>query len=185
MDDAYLDRVLVGGRERRAVVIADYDAAWPARFEAERSRVAGALGERALRIEHIGSTSVPGLAAKPIVDLLVEVASLEGVDLTDAGYVLRVREAGHLMFRTPELDVHVHVWPSGHPDIAAQLAFRDRLRASPEDRASYEALKRELAGRDWPDMNHYAEAKAPLIRQILRHHGSTSDARDAGSQAAK
>ena len=110
---------------------------------------------------------MPGLAAKPIVDILVEVASLDGVDLAPAGYVLRVREDGHLMFRTPELDVHVHVWPSGHADIAAQLAFRDRLRASPEDRAAYEALKRELAARDWPDMNHYADAKGPLIREIL------------------
>ena len=167
MDDAYLDRVLVGGRERREIVIADYDAAWPERFAAERERIAAALGVRALRIEHIGSTSVPGLAAKPIVDVLVEVASVEDADLEAAGYVLRVREEGHRMFRTPELDVHVHVWPSGSPNIASHLAFRDRLRASPEDRGAYEALKRELATRDWPDVNHYAEAKGGLIREIL------------------
>jgi GrpB-like predicted nucleotidyltransferase (UPF0157 family) len=129
---------------------------------------------------------VPGLAAKPIVDVLVEVASLEGIDLAPAGYVLRVREEGHRMFRTPELDVHVHVWPSGSPSIANALAFRDRLRASPEDRAAYEALKRELATRDWPDMNYYAEAKGDLIRAILaRYQGSTSEARDAGSHSAK
>jgi GrpB-like predicted nucleotidyltransferase (UPF0157 family) len=168
MDDAYLDRVLVGGRERRAIVIADYDPAWPVRFEAERERIAAALGERALRIEHIGSTSVPRLAAKPIVDILVEVGSLADAGrLERAGYVLRVREDGHLMFRTPELDVHVHVWPSGSPNIAAHLAFRDRLRESAEDRAAYEAHKRELAARDWPDMNHYADAKGALIRAIL------------------
>ena len=168
MDDAHLDRVLIGGRERRAIVIAPYDPAWPRRFLAERERIAAALGGRALRIEHVGSTSVPGLAAKPIVDILVEVASLEdAADLVHAGYVLRVREEGHRMFRTPELDVHVHVWPSGSPNIAADLAFRDRLRASPEDRAAYEARKRELAAREWPDMNHYAEAKGPLIREIL------------------
>ena len=167
MDDAYLDRVLIGGRERREIVIAPYDPAWPERFEVERARIAAALGPRALRIEHIGSTSVLGLAAKPIVDVLVEVASLDGVDLEPAGYVLREREDGHRMFRTPELDVHVHVWPSGSPNIATDLAFRDRLRASPEDRAAYEALKRELAERDWPDMNHYADAKGPLIREIL------------------
>jgi GrpB-like predicted nucleotidyltransferase (UPF0157 family) len=167
VDDAYLDRVLVGGRERRDIVIADYDPAWPERFAAERERIAAALGDRALRIEHIGSTSVPGLAAKPIVDVLVEVATLDGIDLEPAGYVLRVREQGHRMFRTPELDVHVHVWPSGSPSIASHLAFRDRLRASPEDRAAYESLKRELATRDWPDVNHYAEAKGDLIRAIL------------------
>ena len=183
MDEAHLDRVLIGGRERREIVIADYDPAWPRRFEAERARIAEALGERALRIEHIGSTSVPGLAAKPIVDVLVEVAALDDADgLEPAGYVLRVREDGHRMFRTPELDVHVHVWSSGSPSIAAHLAFRDRLRVSGDDRAAYEALKRELATRDWPDMNHYAEAKGPLIREILgRHQGSTSVARGRGS----
>ena len=168
MDDTYLDRVLVGGRERREIVIAPYDPAWPERFLAERARISGALGERALRIEHIGSTSVPGLAAKPIVDILVEVAALDdAAGLEGAGYVLRVREDAHRMYRTPELDVHVHVWPSRHPDIGAQLAFRDRLRASAEDRVAYEELKRSLAGRDWPDMNHYADAKGPLIREIL------------------
>jgi len=72
--DEHLDRVLVGGRERREIVIADYDPAWPARFEAERDRVARALGDHALTIEHIGSTSVPGLGAKPIIDVLVTVA---------------------------------------------------------------------------------------------------------------
>ena len=167
MDDEYLDRVLIGGRERREIVIADSDPAWPRRFAVERERIAGALGDRAMRIEHIGSTAVPGLAAKPIVDILVEVARLDdAAPLENAGYVLRVREDDHRMFRTAALDVHVHVWPSGHPDIAAQLAFRDRLRASPEDRAAYEALKRELASRDWPDMNHYADAKGKLIREI-------------------
>lgn len=167
MDEAYLDRVLVGGRERREIVIAEYDPAWAKRFAEERGRLLAALGERALRIEHIGSTAVPGLAAKPIVDILVEVATLDGVDLEPAGYALRVSEEGHRMFRTPQLDIHVHVWPTGHPDIAHQLAFRDRLRASPEDRAAYEALKRELATRDWPDVNYYAEAKGALIREIL------------------
>jgi GrpB-like predicted nucleotidyltransferase (UPF0157 family) len=189
VDDAYLDEVLIGGRERREIVIADYDPAWPRRFEGERERIRAALGSRALRIEHVGSTAVAGLAAKPIVDVLVEVARLgDATPLERAGYVLRVREEQHRMYRTPELDVHVHVWPAGHPDIAAQLAFRDRLRASPEDRRAYEALKRELATRDWSDMNHYADAKGALIREIRArggYQGSTSEARERGSQAAK
>ena len=168
MDDAYLDRVLVGGQERREIVIAEYDPAWVERFEVERGRIVAALGERALRVEHIGSTSVPGLAAKPIVDILAEVAALDdAAALERAGYVLRVREDAHRMYRTPELDVHVHVYPRGSPSITAGLAFRDRLRASVEDRDAYEALKRSLAERDWPDMNHYAAAKGPLIREIL------------------
>jgi len=69
MDDGYLDRVLVGGRERRPIAIVDYDPSWPERFEAERERISAALGAVALRIEHIGSTAVPGLAAKAIVDV--------------------------------------------------------------------------------------------------------------------
>jgi GrpB-like predicted nucleotidyltransferase (UPF0157 family) len=182
MDDTHLERVLVGGLERREIVIAPYDPAWPHRFEAERARIEAELGERALRIEHIGSTSVPGLAAKPVVDILVEVAALDDAEgLASGGYVLRVREDEHRMYRTPERDVHVHVWCSGHPDIAAQLAFRDHLRTSHEDRAAYEALKRELAGRDWPDMNHYADAKGPLIREILaRAAGPPSRSRAPG-----
>jgi GrpB-like predicted nucleotidyltransferase (UPF0157 family) len=169
--NARLDAVLIGGRERRAVVIAEPDPAWPARFARERERIAAALGAAALRIEHIGSTAVPGLPAKPIVDVLVEVADAEDEPafvpaLERAGYVLRVREPGHRMLRTPELDVHVHVWTAGGEEARRHLAFRDRLRASDADRAAYAALKRELAAREWDDINHYAEAKGPLIREI-------------------
>lgn len=165
--------MLIGGREKRAIVIADYDPAWPERYEAERARILGAVGPQVRRIEHIGSTSVPGLAAKPIVDILVAVDDPDDEAafvpaLEAAGYVLRVREPGHRMLRTPELDVHVHVWRDGSPDMAKDLAFRDRLRASAADREAYERLKRSLAQRDWDDMNRYAEAKGPLIREITR-----------------
>ena len=172
MDDAYLDRVLVGGREPRPIVILDHDPSWPARFETERERIGAALGPVALRIEHIGSTAVEGLAAKPIVDVLVTVAEADDEDafgpaLVAAGYELRVREPGHRMFRTPERDVHLHVWSDGDPEVLRHLRFRDRLRASASDRAAYEQLKRELARREWSDMNHYAEAKSELIAEIL------------------
>jgi GrpB-like predicted nucleotidyltransferase (UPF0157 family) len=170
--NAKLDGVLIGGREKRAIVLAEYDTAWPERFEAERARILGALDSRALRIEHVGSTSVPGLAAKPIVDILVAVAdpdheSAYVADLERAGYVLRVLEPGHRMLRTPELDVHVHVWREGDEEIRRTLAFRDRLRSSAEDRRAYEELKRELATREWDDFNHYAAAKGSLIQAIL------------------
>ena len=171
--DDHLDRVGVGGRERREIVIAAYDPAWPARFEAERDRVARALGDHALTIEHIGSTSVPGLGAKPIIDVLVAVADPDDEaafrePLERAGYELRVRETGHRMFRTPAKDVHVHVWADGDPEVDRHLAFRDRLRGSSADRAAYERLKRELAGRRWDDMNEYADAKGPFIEEVLR-----------------
>jgi GrpB-like predicted nucleotidyltransferase (UPF0157 family) len=170
--DKYLDQVLIGGRERRPIVIAEYDADWPTRFEFERQRVVRALGDQALRIEHFGSTAVPGLAAKPIVDLLVTVSDPEDESfvvpaLEAAGYELRVREPGHRMFRTPARDVHVHVWADSDPEVARHLRFRDRLRVSPEARSTYEQVKRELAQRDWVDMNDYADAKNDVIRSIL------------------
>jgi GrpB-like predicted nucleotidyltransferase (UPF0157 family) len=170
--DSYLDSVLIGGRERREVVIADYDPAWPERYDAERARIAAALGPRARRIEHIGSTSVPGLAAKPVLDILVTVEDPEHEGefreaLEGAGYVLRVREPAHRMFRTPERTVQVHVWADSDPAVARHLAFRDLLRSSTELRDAYEQLKRELSARDWTDVNRYAEAKGPFIRRAL------------------
>lgn len=162
---------LIGGRERRRIVIAAYDPAWPARFAREKELIDGALGPRALRIEHIGSTSVPGLAAKPIVDILVSVADAGEEPaylprLERAGYALRVREPGHRMLRTADLGVHVHVWSAADPELARHLRFRDRLRASAADRAAYERLKRELAGREWAAMDDYAAAKGALIAAI-------------------
>ena len=170
--DLGVDEVLIGGREKRAIVIVDYDDSWPARFEAERARVQLALGDCALRIEHIGSTAVPGLAAKPIIDLLVTVEDPDDEAatvpaLTAVGYEPRVRESGHRMFRTPQRDVHVHVWGDTDPEVTRYVRFRDRLRHSPDDRRTYEQLKRQLAQRDWPDMNHYADAKRPVIEEIL------------------
>jgi GrpB-like predicted nucleotidyltransferase (UPF0157 family) len=170
--DAYLDEVLVGGRERRRIVIVDYDPGWPARFELERDRVRRALGATALRIEHIGSTAVPGLAAKPIVDVLVAVADPDDESvivppMEAAGYELRVREPAHRMFRTPERDVHVHLWRESDPEVERYLRFRDRLRESAEDRRAYDQLKRALAEREWADMNDYAEAKGELIEALL------------------
>ncbi len=169
-----LDAVLVGGREKRDVVIVDYDPNWPARFEVERDRCAAALAGTALRIEHIGSTAVAGLGAKPIIDLLVTVEDLEDDTsivpaLESVGYELRVREPGHRMFRTPERDVHVHVWRDSDPEVVRCLRFRDQLQRSPEARRAYEQLKRRLAERGWADMNEYADAKGALIEAILRN----------------
>lgn len=170
---------LIGGVERREIVIVDYDPGWPQVFEAHRTRIADALGEAAVRIEHIGSTSVPGLAAKPIIDVLLVVVDSadEGAylgALEQAGYELRVREPDfheHRMLRTPAGDVHIHVFSTDSPQIARHLTFRDRLRSHPEDRRRYEQTKRRLASRPWPDMNAYAEAKTEVIESILAAAG--------------
>ena len=170
--DEELDRALVGGRRRVRPVIADYDPAWPARYEQERARVAAALGERALRIEHVGSTAVPGLPAKAVIDICLAVADPDDEaayvpPLEPLGFSVRVREPGHRMLGVPARDVHLHVYAPGDPEIEQYLLLRGWLRAHPDDRARYAALKRRLAEREWPDMNYYAEAKGPLIRELL------------------
>jgi GrpB-like predicted nucleotidyltransferase (UPF0157 family) len=90
-----------------------------------------------------------------------------GPALEHAGYELRVREPRHRMFRTPGRDVHVHVWAAGSDDERRHVLFRDWLRVDEADRARYEETKRQLAGRRWRDTNYYAEAKSPVIADIM------------------
>ena len=175
MGSTPLETGLIGGIEKREIRIMDYDPAWPTKFELHLGIFAKALGNVALQIEHIGSTSVPGLAAKPIVDILVVVEdsadeSTYLPQLEAAGYVLRVREPHwneHRMFRTPEKDIHVHVHTAGCGEIKRNLTFRDRLRTNAEDRSRYEEMKRALAKNDWPDMNAFASAKTEVIEGII------------------
>lgn len=172
LNDALLDTILIGGREPSHVVLAEYNEAWPRTFEEHRARILEALEGVARRVEHIGSTAVPGLAAKPIVDIMVTIDDPDDdakyiKNLVDGGYVLRVREPGHRMFRTPEKSVHVHIWRWGSDEETQHLAFRDHLRSNDSDRRAYEALKRTLAG-EWRDVNYYAEAKGPFIQRVLR-----------------
>jgi GrpB-like predicted nucleotidyltransferase (UPF0157 family) len=167
---------LVGGVEKRAIEIVPYRPAWRVQYQNHARRILNALGVTARRIEHIGSTSVEGLAAKPIIDMLVVVLDASNEELylpamLAAGYEIRVREPDfeeHRMFRTPERDVHIHVFPEGAGEIHKYLLFRDFLRQDPEARAQYEALKYDLATRDWADMNEYADAKTTLVEDIIR-----------------
>lgn len=170
--DAYLDSVLIGGREPVTIIVAGYDQDWPVQFASIRDRLRAALGPVALDIEHIGSTSVPGLAAKPIIDVLVTVADIGDEStyvpaLEGAGFVLRVREPEHRMFRTPGKDVHVHLYEPGHHSVADYLDLRDWLRLDQADRDLYAGAKRDLAQRPWSDMNYYADAKTGVIQEVL------------------
>ncbi|MBA8815064.1 GrpB-like predicted nucleotidyltransferase (UPF0157 family) [Microbacterium halimionae] len=163
---------LIGGVEPRAIVIVDPDPAWAERFVRAHARISAALGTFARRIDHIGSTSVPGLPAKPIIDIDVSVADVEDETgyvpaLVAAGYLLRVREPGHRMLRTPNLDTHVHICTVGSEWEEDHLLFRDWLRQHPADRDAYAVLKRQLATRDWTDMNEYSDAKTSFIAEIL------------------
>jgi GrpB-like predicted nucleotidyltransferase (UPF0157 family) len=167
---------LIGGIEKREIVIADYDPTWPSRYETHARAIAEVLGETLLQIEPVGSTSVPGLGAKPIIDMLAVVPNSADESsyvpqLAGLGYSLRVREREffeHRMLRTDNREVHVHVFSAGAPEIARMLTFRDQLRRSAEDRTRYEAVKRRLAAQEWPDMNAYADAKTSIIEGILR-----------------
>jgi GrpB-like predicted nucleotidyltransferase (UPF0157 family) len=169
---AYLDRVLIGGREPAEISLVDYDERWPMRFREIAERVRQALREDALGVEHIGSTSVPGLAAKPIVDVLLNVADVSNEvayvpALQSAGFVLRVREPAHRMVRTPARDVHVHVYEPGRPEVRDYIDLRDWLRVDAADRGLYAATKRTLARQQWNDMNDYADAKTEVIDDVL------------------
>jgi GrpB-like predicted nucleotidyltransferase (UPF0157 family) len=175
MADEPLKTTLIGGVEERGIKIVDYDPDWPKKFETHAKIIADALGGSALRIEHVGSTSVLGLAAKPIIDILVVVPdsadeSAYLPQLEAAGYVLRVREPDwneHRMFRTLEKDVHIHIYSAGCPEIQRNLTFRDRLRRNIDDRRRYEQTKRELAAKEWSDMDAYADAKTEVIESII------------------
>lgn len=154
------------------ISVVEYDEDWPLRFEHLRGVVEAALGSKALAVEHIGSTSVEGLAAKPVVDMLLTVAGVEHEDayvppLEEAGFVLRVREPGHRMLRTPSRDVHLHVYEPADQAVVDYLDLRDWLRESTADRALYAATKRDLAQQAWFDMNDYADAKSDVIQDIL------------------
>jgi GrpB-like predicted nucleotidyltransferase (UPF0157 family) len=162
---------LIGGIEKRDIVVVGYDPSWPGRFAAERQRILDALGPTARRVEHVGSTSVPGLAAKPIIDVDLSVPDPDDEPaylpaLERVGYHLRVRQPGHRMVRTANLDVHVHICGEGSEWERRHLLFRDWLRSDGADRDAYAALKRELARRAWSDMNAYADAKGVLIGEI-------------------
>lgn len=156
------------------VVLAEYDPAWPELYERERERIERALGEAALRIEHVGSTSVPGLAAKPVIDMVLVVADSSNEDaylpaLESAGYVLRIREEldQHRMLVRKDVRLHLHVYSEDCPEIERMVGFRDRLRASDDDRELYERTKRELAAKEWKYVQNYADAKSKVVQEIL------------------
>jgi len=166
------DIVFIGGPEKRDIVIEAYDPAWAARFEQVKASLADALGPRALRIEHFGSTAVPGLGAKGIIDVLVGVEDVDdeaayGPSLEEHGFAIRVRQPGHRMYRTPEQDVHVHVFTDGSEAASIRLLFRDWLRHDPADRRLYEDTKRTLARQDWEATNDYSDAKGAVVGEIL------------------
>jgi GrpB-like predicted nucleotidyltransferase (UPF0157 family) len=174
------------GSDRPAVpiVVTEYDPAWPQRYARWRSRIGAALGAAALGIEHVGSTSVPGLAAKPIVDIQVSVADLGDearyvAQLEGAGLVLRSRDDLHRYFRPPAhepREVHVHVCAAGGHWERDHLLFRDYLRGDPAACRRYADAKRANLRRWSDDGWAYTEAKTGVILDILEQAGAWAEA---------
>jgi GrpB-like predicted nucleotidyltransferase (UPF0157 family) len=177
MEDPAPSRPRSEGPQPPRIEVVAYDPAWPERFAELGRELRGALGGIALRIDHIGSTSVPGLAAKPIIDIQVSVASFEPLDafrepLEGLGYVHRADnpERTKRYFREPpgRRRTHVHVRRAGSFAEQWALLFRDYLRAHREVAGEYEAVKRRLAIRFGEDRHGYTDAKLPFMWEVIR-----------------
>lgn len=193
-----LREVTVGELQRLdgPIQLVEYDPRWPALFAREAERIRGVLGERVVRIEHIGSTSVPGLVAKPIIDILLVVADSADEPsylpaLEAGGYVLRIREPDwhqHRLLKGPDTNINLHVFSVGSVEIERVLALRDRLRENRTDRRLYAETKQRLARRNWRFVQEYADAKSEVIEGILTRTQASypvgviqSDRRPSGS----
>jgi GrpB-like predicted nucleotidyltransferase (UPF0157 family) len=186
--DDYMSSVTIGARRRvdGPVTLADYDPDWPVLYEREAARVRELLGDRVRLLEHVGSTSVPGLPAKPIIDMLLAVADSGDEpayvpSMEAGGYVVRIREPDwheHRVFKGPDTDLNLHTFSDGSSEIVRMLAFRDRLRTHDDERELYLRTKRELAARHWVYIQDYADAKGEVVEGIIERALAVRD--DAG-----
>ena len=157
------------------VHLAEPDPGWADRYAEQAALIRGALGPRAASVEHVGSTSVPDLAAKPILDivLLVDDPADEASyvpDLEATGFQLHLREPAwheHRLLRRDVPQVHLHVFAVGSPEAERMLLFRDWLRGNTGDRDLYQRRKRELAARSWTHVQDYADAKSEVVEGII------------------
>jgi GrpB-like predicted nucleotidyltransferase (UPF0157 family) len=159
------------------LIIEEYDRQWPKSFEAIRSRIASVLGKFAAAIEHVGSTAVPGLAAKPIIDIDVLLRSNQDLapvtkKLAAMGYQHRgtLGIPGRDAFQAPGHDVshHLYVCASDSLEFLRHISFRDYLRSHPQDAEDYADLKRGLSGKFSLDRDAYTQAKTAFIEGVLR-----------------
>jgi GrpB-like predicted nucleotidyltransferase (UPF0157 family) len=157
------------------VVLVAYDAAWPGLFVEQEARIRAALGETAVEVHHAGSTSVPGLTAKPVIDIVLVVPDAADEPsyapaLQQAGYAFHLREPEwhqHRLFREDAPRVNLHAYGRGCPEVVRMLAFRDHLRRDDADRALYQQTKLRLAEREWDKVQDYADAKSDVVTDIL------------------
>jgi GrpB-like predicted nucleotidyltransferase (UPF0157 family) len=158
------------------IVLAPYDPTWPSQFAAARDEILSACGGLVIEVHHIGSTSIPSIAAKPVIDVLPVVRRFADgfacvTSMQSLGYESRGEygiEGRHYFVRGDPRSHQVHMFAADHPEVARHLLFRDYLRAHPAERAAYERLKRELAERFRSDVPAYAAAKTPFCDRIVR-----------------
>ena len=166
-------------RHDAPITLVEYDPEWPALFAREEARIRGILGDRVLLLEHVGSTSVPGLAAKPIIDMILIVPDSSDEpayvpDLEAAGYRLSIREPNwfeHRVFKGPDTNVNLHTFSPGCQEIERMIGFREWLRTHDDDRELYERKKRELATQTWAYVQNYADAKTDVVEEIVARAG--------------
>ena len=158
------------------IVVTDYDPAWPERYRREAEAIRAVLGDRLVELHHIGSTAVPGLAAKPVIDILPVVRTLEGIDSCNPGFAALGYECmgefgipGRRYYRKggAERTHQIHLFAAeSRAEIERYLAVRDYLRCHPEAAAAYAALKRELAARFPWDIDGYCDGKDAFVREL-------------------
>lgn len=177
ISDEDLQKITVGERNphNAPIILLEYDPRWSKLFYQEANRIRSILGNKALQVEHVGSTSVPGLCAKPIIDILLVITDSADEktyvsDLEEAGYRLRIREPDwfeHRMFKGPSIDINLHVFSKGVSEVDRMLRFRDWLRTNDTDRNNYANVKRNLAQHEWRHVQHYADAKNSIVQEIM------------------
>ena len=177
MTEEQIIAATVGPRQpiNSTISLAPYDPGWPSLFTQMKGQIQAALGDAVLLLEHVGSTSVPGLSAKPIIDMVMAVADSSDEaayvkPLEQKGYTLRIREPDwyeHRLLKSPQVPGNLHVFSAGCPEIDQMVLFRDWLRDHADDRSIYEATKSALAARTWKYTQNYADAKSEVVQAIL------------------
>ena len=161
------------------VLLVDYDLDWAAQYEAYRRKIVGALGDKIVLLEHVGSTAVPGLAAKPRIDILLIVPDSSDEasyipQLEATGFDLHIRESDwyeHRCLKGFDPPANLHVFSPGCIEIDRMIGFRDWLRTHEDDRALYESTKRCLATQQWQFVQDYADAKSEVVEEIRTRAG--------------
>lgn len=176
-DHEYLKKVTIGipKKHNSMIQLCEYDSDWPLKYEHLSKEIQSVLKEKVVLIEHVGSTSVPGLCAKPIIDILLEVEDSEDETqyvpkLESIGYILKVREPDwyqHRCFKRFDPDVNLHVFSKGCKESKRMIWFRNQLRMNEQDRLLYANTKKELALQKWEYIQDYADAKSRVISNIM------------------